>query len=140
MFNGSSSLTTVPVLPATTLASYFYANMFTHCTSLTTAPQLPATTVSDYCYEYMFYNCKSLTTAPELPATTLANQCYSGMFRGCSKLNYIKAMFTTTPSSSYTNYWVSGVASSGTFVKNKNATWNVTGTYGIPSGWTVQTA
>ena len=46
-------------------------------------------------------------------------------------------MFTTTPSSSYTSYWVDGVASSGTFVKNKNATWNVTGYDGIPSGWAV---
>lgn len=32
------------------------------------------------------------------------------------------------------------VASSGTFIKNKNATWDVTGIYGIPSGWAVQTA
>jgi hypothetical protein len=66
------------------------------------------------------------------------------MFWNCSKLNYIKAMFTTKPSSGATRYWVSGVASTGTFVKNKNATWNVTATssnsyIGIPSGWTVQT-
>ena len=88
----------------------------------------------------MFSGCSSLTTAPELSATTLVNNCYRYMFNGCSKLNYIKALFTTTPSSSYTSNWVSGVASSGTFVKNKNATWNVTGTSGIPSGWTVQTA
>jgi hypothetical protein len=88
----------------------------------------------------MFNGCTSLTTAPELPATALTNYCYNYMFYGCSKLNYIKALFTTTPSTSYTNNWVSGVASSGTFVKNKNATWNVTGTSGIPSGWTVQTA
>ena len=90
----------------------------------------------------MFYNCTSLETAPELPATTLATGCYYNMFRGCSKLNYIKAMFTTTPSSSYTSYWVDGVASTGTFVKNKNATWNVTASYGngyigIPLGWTI---
>ena len=66
------------------------------------------------------------------------------MFYGCSKLNYIKAMFTTTPSGSlpyyYTYNWVSGVASSGTFVKNSAAQWDVSGVNGIPSGWTVQTA
>ena len=62
------------------------------------------------------------------------------MFYGCSKLNYIKAMFTTKPTTSYTNSWVNGVASSGTFVKNSSATWSVTGTSGVPSGWTVQTA
>ena len=49
-------------------------------------------------------------------------------------------MFTTTPSSTYTQNWVSGVASTGTFVKNSAATWDVTGTSGIPSGWTVETA
>jgi len=62
------------------------------------------------------------------------------MFYGCTKLNYIKAMFTTTPSDTYTSYWVRSVASSGTFVKNSAATWDVTGTSGIPSGWTVETA
>ena len=88
----------------------------------------------------MFEGCTSLTTAPELPATILKFECYHYMFYGCSKLNYIKAMFTTTPEDDYTGSWVSEVASSGTFVKNKDATWNVTGPDGIPSGWTVQTA
>lgn len=140
MFKGCSSLTTAAELPATTLANNCYESMFYNCTSLTTAPELPATTLAKYCYNLMFFGCTSLTTAPTLPATTLAISCYTNMFRSCSKLNYIKAMFTTTPSSSYTSAWVSGVASSGTFVKNKNATWNVTGVNGIPSGWTVQTA
>ena len=62
------------------------------------------------------------------------------MFEGCTSLNYIKAMFTTTPSSSYTSNWVKNVAASGTFVKNSAATWNVTGIEGIPEGWTVETA
>jgi hypothetical protein len=62
------------------------------------------------------------------------------MFNGCTSLNYIKAMFTTTPSTSCTNYWVNNVASSGTFVKNSAATWNVEGVNGIPTGWTVETA
>ena len=127
-------------LPATTLSSNCYNSMFYGCTSLTTAPELPATTLKINCYRNMFYGCTSLTTAPELPATTLANYCYYYMFYNCKKLNYIKAMFTTTPSSSYTNSWVYGVSSTGTFVKNKKATWNVTGSNGIPSGWTVQTA
>ena len=96
----------------------------------------------DYAFYRLFYNCSTIKNVSSnfLPATTLINYCYFQMFRGCSKLNYIKAMFTTKPSTSYTNMWVDGVASSGTFVKNKNATWSVTGTNGIPSGWTVQTA
>jgi hypothetical protein len=88
----------------------------------------------------MFSGCTSLVNAPELPATTLADRCYSYMFYGCTKLNYIKAMFTTTPSSSYTSNWVKGVATKGQFVKNFQATWNVTGVHGVPSGWTITTA
>ena len=141
MFAGCTSLTTAPVLPATTLASNCYQHMFKDCTSLTTAPSiLPAATLVDECYNNMFSGCTLLATAPELPATVLANDCYGEMFSDCTKLNYIKAMFTTTPSPTYTSYWVSGVATTGTFVKNSAATWNVTGTNGIPTGWTVETA
>ena len=59
------------------------------------------------------------------------------MFYNCSKLNYIKALFTTTPSDKYTKSWVSGVSKTGTFVKSSAATWNVKGINGIPTGWTV---
>lgn len=168
MFSSCANLTTAPELPATTLAQYCYSNMFNGCTNLTVAPELPATTLANSCYNYMFNGCKSLTIVPELPATTLASNCYSsmfegctslttapelpattltyscyrGMFQGCSNLNYIKAMFTTTPSGGSPNYytqnWVKNVASTGTFVKNTAATWNVTGDNGIPNGWTVQ--
>ena len=139
MFHNCSSLTTAPELPATTLANYCYQHMFWQCTSLTTATELPATTLAEGCYQEMFAVCTSLTTAPALPATTLVDNCYNGMFDGCTKLSYIKAMFTTIPGTDYTYDWVRGVASTGTFVKNKDATWNVTGTYGIPTGWTVVT-
>lgn len=141
MFNGCSSLITAPELPATDIGQYVYQTMFQNCTSLTSAPSiLPAVTLAANCYRQMFQGCSKLTTTPILPAETLVTNCYYRMFYNCSKLNYIKAMFTTTPSTSYCNNWVNGVASSGTFVKNSAASWNVTGTSGIPSGWTVQTA
>ena len=140
MFRGCTSLTTAPELPATTLGEFCYQYMFRGCTSLTTAPELPATTLVGHCYSNMFRECTSLTTAPELPATTLVSNCYTYMFYKCSNLSYIKALFTTTPSSTYTNNWVSGVKSTGTFVKNASADWNVTGNSGIPNGWTVETA
>ena len=139
MFGGCTSLTTAPVLSATILADGCYSSMFYACTGLTAAPELPATTLTDYCYSGMFNGCTSLTTAPELPATILVDLCYSSMFRGCTNLNYIKAMFITTPSVTYTSNWVNGVASTGTFVKSSVAAWNVTGVHGVPSGWTVQT-
>ena len=144
MFMGCTGLTTTPELPATTLASSCYQSMFSNCTSLTTAPQLPVTTLAQGCYSTMFAGCTSLTTAPILPATGLTKECYRAMFSGCTNLNYIKAMFKTTPGYGYyynqTLGWVAGVASSGTFVKNSTATWNVTGNDGIPNGWTVETA
>lgn len=101
---------------------------------------LCATKLTENAYEDVFRGCTELTGAPELPALELKPGCYYNMFNGCSKLNYIKAMFTTTPSSTYTYNWVSGVSATGTFVKNSTATWNVTGTNGVPSGWTVETA
>ena len=74
-------------LPATTLAKYCYAFMFSSCNeSFTRAPELPATTLEEGCYESMFEYCEQLETAPDLPATTLANMCYYGMFEDCSKL------------------------------------------------------
>lgn len=149
LFQNATNLQSVSenFLPATTLATYCYRYMFDGCTGLVSAPTLPAITLQQYCYQYMFSSCSSLTTAPNLPATTLQRYCYQYMFQNCSKLNYIKAMFTTDPGSSnssnqarYTYNWVSGVASSGTFVKNSSASWNRTGAHAVPSGWTTQTA
>ena len=144
MFYDCTSLTTAPELPATTLAHGCYKYMFVKCTSLETTPQLPATTLADYCYWYMFQGCTSLTTAPVLPAITLVSGCYGYMFQDCTNLNYIKAMFTTTPNGSspnyYTSNWVSGVSATGTFIKNAAAQWDVSGVNGIPTGWTVETA
>ena len=144
MFSACTSLTTIPetLLPATTLADKCYQQMFGNCGGLTTIPEklLPATTLAASCYTAMFYSCATLTNAPELPALTLTAGCYQQMFYNCRSLNYIKAMFTTTPGYSYTSSWVYNVASSGTFVKNSAAAWNVSGNNGIPNNWTVQNA
>jgi hypothetical protein len=70
---------------------------------------------------------------------TLAANCYSNMFYGCSSLNYIKALFTTEPSRSYTYNWVSDVASTGTFIKDVYADWTTSGTNGVPTNWTIET-
>ena len=137
MFNGCKALKNAPKLPATKLAEACYQRMFGN-TLLTEAPELPATDMEVMCYQYMFQNCTALEKAPVLPATQLNYWCYEYMFNGCSKLNYIKALFLTKPSDSYTPSWVEGVAEKGTFVKNPNATWNVRGINGIPEGWTVE--
>ena len=113
--------------------------MFQGCTSLTTAPELPATTLTNWCYSAMFQGCTSLTTAPELPATTLADSCYIYMFQDCSNLNYIKCLATDISASNCTQNWVSGVASTGAFMKHPDiseSTWS-SGVNGIPAGWSV---
>ena len=86
MFYGCTSLTTAPVLPATTLENYCYESMFQGCTKLTSAPTLPANFLGFACYDSMFYGCTSLTTAPTLPATFLESSCYKSMFQGCTSL------------------------------------------------------
>ena len=95
-FAGCTSLTTPPVLPATTLDNGCYEYMFYYCTGLKNAPKLPATTLANYCYYCMFYGCTSLKTAPELPATTLATRCYLSMFQGCSSLKTAPELPATT--------------------------------------------
>ena len=69
-----------------TMENYCYQHMFQGCTSLTQAPSLPATTLRGMCYAYMFSGCTSLTQAPALPATTLKSTCYAYMFQGCTGL------------------------------------------------------
>jgi hypothetical protein len=139
MFFNCTSLTTAPELPATTLKDSCYYGMFQYCTSLTTAPEiLPATTLANSCYGSMFDHCKSLATAPVLPATTLAEHCYDVMFFGCSKLNYIKMLATDISANYCLSSWVHNVSSTGTFIKNKEATWDVVGPNGVPEGWTVK--
>jgi hypothetical protein len=141
MFGGCTSLKNTPTLPATSLTEYCYFSMFYNCSSITTAPELPATTLKSNCYNGMFHSCGSLVNAPTLPALTLVNGCYSYMFMNCSKLNYIKAMFTNTPLSGNCANFIRNTASTGTFVMNKNANWNmssdVSSAIGLPSGWTV---
>ena len=140
MFESCISLTKAPDLPATTLAKECYYAMFYGCSSLIYAPSsLPATTLYDTCYYKMFYGCSSLETSPDLPATILVKSCYAEMFKNCIKLEYIKMLSTDTTAAGCLTNWVSGVSSTGTFVKyygmnslpeNSNN--------GIPSGWIIK--
>ena len=107
MFQGCTSLTQAPALPATKLADYCYTAMLQGCTSLTQAPALPATTMAINCYSSMLYNCTSLAQAPALPATTMANNCYSAMFLGCTALTQAPALPATTMADScYSNMFL----------------------------------
>ena len=96
LFQGCSSLTQAPELPATTLTKLCYYNMFTDCVNLTKTPELPALTLEESCYSLMFWRCTGLTSVSELPATTLAEGCYSSMFTGCTSLTDIPDLPATT--------------------------------------------
>jgi hypothetical protein len=151
------------VLPSTTLRPYCYAHMFDGCWSLIALPELNAMNLAEGCYSYMFHDCETIDEACELPATTLAANCYSHMYENCEELykriylpaetlvsgcydymfkgtgvNYVNAMFTTAPGTSYTNNWLADVSEYGTFIVNSSASWalnynNYRGESGIPA-------
>lgn len=164
MFYSCTGLISAPlILPSTTLSESCYRSMFDRCSSLVdSVKDLPALELKDHCYRSMYYSCTSNTITPEIKATKLANSsckfmffqnaitkaptlyaetlttdCYAMMFQKCNKLNYIKALFLSGAGSPTLN-WVQNVATSGTFVKSKNATWNTSGNNGVPSGWIIE--
>ena len=126
-------------LPSTKLAPYCYHAMFANSYDRKrTMSILPATKLATHCYDTMFINNEKITEAPILPAETLVNNCYTRMFWGCSSLSKVIAKFTTTPSSTYTNNWLSDIIA--TFYKNPNATWDQTisrSNSTVPSMWTI---
>ena len=135
LFSGTT-LTTVPELPATTLAYGCYAMMFKDCLSLTQAPELPATTLTGFCYYSMFQGCTSLTKAPELPAGVLVDNCYAYMFQGCTSLNYVSAGFDNWVEYA-TEDWLPN--NSGTFKCPQTLIDNTTArtTSTVPESWTM---
>ena len=49
--------------------------MFNGCTSLTIAPKLPAIQLTNYCYGYMFNDCTSLNSITCLATDISATNC-----------------------------------------------------------------
>lgn len=95
---------------------------------------LPVTTLTSYCYSQMFENCVNITKAPTLPAKTLLAGSYHEMFEGCSNLNNVRMFATDISASNCLSYWMSGVSSTGIFVKDTEMKTIPTG---IPSGWEI---
>lgn len=118
------------------ISSEDLSRLFMSCEKLRDASNLiiPA----HYSCIEMFSGCTSLTAAPKFIVTDWHyGWSYRGMFSGCTKLNYVKALFKTVPGDDCTKDWLEGVSSAGTFVKNRDATWDVTGASGVPDGWTI---
>jgi hypothetical protein len=138
-FYGCTSLVSGLTLPAPSLASSCYYNMYYGCTAMTDPGIISATSVATYCCYGMYYKCSSLQTGPDLLATSLASYCYYYMFSQCTSLNRIKMLAITLDGYYPLSYWMNGVSSSGTFIKNAQATWTNSGSSGVPTGWTVIT-
>lgn len=73
-----------------------------------------------------------------LPVKTLGEYCYQSMFSNCSKLIGITCLATNILASGCVLSWMSGVSTTGTFIKAASMTAWQRGTNGIPSNWTVQ--
>lgn len=123
-----------------------YYNMFSGCSELEYGPAIiPLSSAYTDCCCNMFSECTSLKKAPVLPLLTLGSgtgSYYSAMFRECSSLEYIKALYTTNintgSNSASTKIWVRNVSPKGVFVKNADATWNIVGDFGVPTGWEIK--
>ena len=138
MFKNCYRITSAPVLNVQSIATYGCYGMFQGCVGLTSVTgTLKAT--ANYAYQYMFDGCTNITTVPEITYTgtvsgTTSNGAFVRMFQNCSSLQRIKCL-TATGGGNPFNYWVSGVAATGTFVKNGTVNWS-TGVNYCPSGWT----
>lgn len=126
-------------LPAELKAGQFY-DTFSSCRKLILPPKLPFTNLYRECYANMFACCTSMTTAPELPATELATECYRSMFYGCSNLSSVTCLATDISASNCISNWLSGVSSTGTFIKAASMSSWPSGASGIPENWTIVNA
>lgn len=117
-----------------------FLSIFKNCPKLLVSPNLlllQKATGSSSEFNEGFKNCVSLTSI-ELPFyTKLGQRHYLQCFYGCTNLNYIKMLSTDISATRCLNDWVYNVAATGIFVKNINATWNVSGASGIPANWTI---
>ena len=101
----------------TDLSDACFLGMFYKCVSLSSVPELPATTLAFNCYQSMFESCSSITDAPNLPANTFGSltDVYTAMFYNCSSLSSIHVNFSDWNNASSTKNWVYGVPTTGIF-------------------------
>ena len=66
--------------------------MFQGCTSLTVSPDLPARKVPESAYEQMFMGCEQLTTPPQINGRSFNSRSCFEMFNGDANLNRVPEM------------------------------------------------
>ena len=84
LFSGATNITSAEnlILPPTAVSWRCYCEMFKGCSSLTTAPILSATTLVRECYAYMFDGCSSLNSVTCLAYNISAQDCIIGWLNG----------------------------------------------------------
>ena len=100
MFNGCMTLTTIPLLDTSNVTDMTYT--FGYCSSLLTIPLLDTSKVTDM--TYMFFSCKALTTIPSLDTSNVTNMSY--MFNGCKALTTIPSLDTSNATN--ITHWFDG--------------------------------
>ena len=81
--------------------------MFNGCTSLTTAPELPATTLANGCYSNMFRNCSNLNTITLDYTGNFSTTDFSDWVSGVAQTGtfYYNGTDTTTGASAIPTGW-----------------------------------
>lgn len=97
MFASCTGLTTGPALPATTLGTSCYYEMFAGCTALAslTRPYLyNVTNLPDYCGYHMFYGCSSFAPIMKIAAKTAYRSAFDGAFAYTNIIGYVMNDYT----------------------------------------------
>lgn len=132
LFSGCTSVINASgmTLPATTLSTQCYCNMFNRAVNLATPPSVSAATaLTTGCYQNMFYNSPSNTSfrveeSYFLPAQTLVSNCYAQMFYGCSKFDKVTCLATSgINKNNSTSSWLASTSSIGTFTRAAGVSW-----------------
>lgn len=140
MFHNCTSLTRAPKFTVEVPAEKCCYNMFRKCSYLVdvSSIELPAMTLSTDCYRELFRECTRLTSAPVFPAPTLVKDCYRQMFSS-SSIKTVICLATSISAETCLDEWMSGVPNNNTctFYKSKDMADFAPGQNGIPSNWKV---
>ena len=134
-FRNCGELTSSALITVDALSEYCFMYMYRGCKKLDYVRSLPWSLVKG-CYDGMFQECTSLTESPRLAKTTYAVDAYRQMFYGCTQLRTIDCNLLFD-GEVIARSWVTNVASSGTFYKNKHQENVYYSNDCVPVGWTV---
>ena len=140
-FRGCTQLVHAPsLMEGGAIMHWQFHTTYQGCNRLVTGTDIQATSVASAGCYYTYRGCTSLMKAPDISSViSVEKQGFYAMFYDCSSLNYVKCLASSfykddTASNAATYVWLSGVASTGTFIQSSGVTWP-RGASGIPTGW-----